>query len=88
MDTKHQQQGATSQRVGRTNTDAQRNENFRSVCGRCGATRQDSQLGLEPTPEEYVANINGDYLKQQLERAVADGKATPPEGSLWATDEA
>jgi DNA modification methylase len=24
---------------------------------RCGATRQDSQLGLEPTPEEYVANM-------------------------------
>jgi DNA modification methylase len=24
---------------------------------RCGAIRQDSQLGLEPTPEEYVANM-------------------------------
>ena len=28
-----------------------------NVCRRCGAVRQDSQLGLEPTPEEYVANM-------------------------------
>ena len=27
------------------------------MCGKCGATRVDSQLGLEPTPEEYVANM-------------------------------
>ena len=30
---------------------------FDVLCGRCGATRQDAQLGLEPTPEEYVANM-------------------------------
>jgi len=29
----------------------------RNVCGKCGATRVDRQLGLEPTPEEYVANM-------------------------------
>jgi DNA modification methylase len=28
-----------------------------NVCQRCGATRVDRQLGLEPTPEEYVANM-------------------------------
>lgn len=27
------------------------------TCAKCGATRIDSQLGLEPTPEQYVANM-------------------------------
>src|SRR3990167_9932357 len=31
--------------------------NFKDFCGKCGATRIDSQLGLEKTPEEYVANM-------------------------------
>ena len=30
---------------------------YRDVCGKCGATRTDRQLGLEPTPEEYVSNM-------------------------------
>jgi len=30
---------------------------YRDVCGRCGAQRQDSQLGLESTPGEYVAQM-------------------------------
>ena len=30
---------------------------YRDVCGKCGATRVDSQLGLENTPEEYVAAL-------------------------------
>lgn len=30
---------------------------YRDVCGLCGARRIDSQLGLEPTPEAYVANM-------------------------------
>ncbi len=30
---------------------------FRDVCGKCGARRVDQQLGLEPTPDEYVANM-------------------------------
>jgi DNA modification methylase len=30
---------------------------YGAVCGKCGARRVDSQLGLEPTPEEYVANM-------------------------------
>jgi DNA modification methylase len=28
---------------------------FKDTCGKCGAIRQDRQLGLEQTPEEYVA---------------------------------
>ena len=30
---------------------------YKSVCKRCGAIRKDSQLGLEETPEEFVANL-------------------------------
>lgn len=30
---------------------------WRDVCGKCGATRIDRQLGLEPTPDEYVTNM-------------------------------
>jgi DNA modification methylase len=30
---------------------------FGAECGKCGARRIDSQLGLEPTPEQYVANL-------------------------------
>jgi len=30
---------------------------FDVVCGLCGAIREDSQLGLEPTPEAFVANM-------------------------------
>ena len=32
---------------------------FKGVCGKCGARRIDSQLGLEATPEEYVAKELG-----------------------------
>jgi DNA modification methylase len=31
--------------------------NFRSVCGKCGARRIDSQIGLEATPAAYVAEL-------------------------------
>ena len=30
---------------------------FRGDCGKCGAKRIDSQIGLEKTPEEYVAKM-------------------------------
>jgi site-specific DNA-methyltransferase (cytosine-N4-specific) len=30
---------------------------YRDTCGKCGATRIDQQLGLEPTPEEYVTRM-------------------------------
>jgi DNA modification methylase len=30
---------------------------FSAECGKCGATRIDSQIGLEPTPEAYVATM-------------------------------
>jgi DNA modification methylase len=30
---------------------------FRDVCGKCGAQRVDRQIGLEPTPDEFVAAL-------------------------------
>src|SRR4029453_11046952 len=30
---------------------------YRETCGKCGAVRIDSQLGLESTPEEYVSKM-------------------------------
>jgi DNA modification methylase len=34
-----------------------RHDSYADECGKCGARRQDHQLGLEPTPEEYVARM-------------------------------
>ncbi len=30
---------------------------YRAICAKCGARRIDSQLGLEPTPDEYIAKM-------------------------------
>jgi DNA modification methylase len=30
---------------------------YRDLCGKCGATRTDQQLGLESTPDQFVANM-------------------------------
>jgi DNA modification methylase len=32
-------------------------QQFRSVCGKCGARRIDSQIGLEESPAAYVAEL-------------------------------
>jgi DNA modification methylase len=32
-------------------------EPFRKTCGKCGANRIDQQIGLEPSPDEYVAAL-------------------------------
>jgi len=42
------------------------------TCGKCGAIREDSQLGLEPTPEAYVENMVGVF--REVRRVLrADG---------------
>lgn len=48
---------------------------FRETCGKCGARRIDSQIGLEKTPEEYVAAIVGVF--REVRRVLAD------DGTLW-----
>ncbi len=48
---------------------------YRTVCGKCGARRVDAQLGLEPTPDEYVANLVRVF--REVRRVMRD------DGTLW-----
>ena len=48
---------------------------FKHVCANCGARRIDSQLGLEPTPQEYVANMVRVF--REVWRVLKD------DGTLW-----
>jgi DNA modification methylase len=48
---------------------------YRDTCGKCGATRIDSQLGLERTPEEYVANMVNVF--REVRRVLK------PSGTCW-----
>jgi DNA modification methylase len=48
---------------------------FRGKCGKCGATRIDRQLGLESTPEEYVARMVEVF--REVRRVLRD------DGTLW-----
>ena len=47
----------------------------KSCCIRCGAKRIDAQLGLEPTPEEYVANMVSVF--QEVKRVLRK------DGTVW-----
>jgi DNA modification methylase len=46
-----------------------------NVCLKCGATRKDDQIGLEETPEEYVANLVEVF--RELRRVLRD------DGTCW-----
>ena len=46
-----------------------------SVCRKCGARRIDAQLGLESTPEEYVANLVAVF--REVRRVLRD------DGTVW-----
>ena len=59
--------------VGNTTKGVQRP--YKDVCGLCGATRQDNQLGLEKTPEEYVAKMVEVF--REVKRILKD------DGTLW-----
>ena len=48
---------------------------FRDMCGKCGATRIDSQLGLEATPEAYVASMVAVF--REVRRVLRH------DGTLW-----
>ena len=49
--------------------------NFKNQCGKCGATRKDSQLGLEETPEEFVENLV--QVFKEVKRVLRD------DGTVW-----
>ena len=48
---------------------------FSQVCGKCGAKRIDAQLGLEKTPEEYVAKMVEVF--REVRRVLRN------DGTLW-----
>ena len=67
--------GRPPERVGQNNAEREGFTPYRDTCGKCGAKRIDSQLGLEPTPEEYVANLVAVF--GEVRRVLRD------DGSLW-----
>jgi hypothetical protein len=48
---------------------------YQGICGKCGAHRVDRQLGLEATPDEYVANMVAVF--REVRRVLA------PHGTCW-----
>ena len=48
---------------------------FKNLCKKCGAIREDKQLGLEETPEEYVENMV--QVFREVHRVLRD------DGTLW-----
>ena len=48
---------------------------YKKVCPKCGAVRQDRQLGLEETPQEYVDNLVKVF--REVKRVLRD------DGTLW-----
>lgn len=48
---------------------------YKSRCGKCGATRTDSQIGLEATPDAYVAQLVAVF--RAVRRVLTD------DGTLW-----
>ena len=48
---------------------------YKSVCPLCGAVREDEQIGLEETPEDYVANLVEVF--REVRETLAD------DGTLW-----
>ncbi len=65
-------QGTNGQRANRAHTQG---HVYGEVCGRCGAVRLDAQLGLEPTPDEYMAKMVEVFA--EVRRVMRD------DGTLW-----
>jgi DNA modification methylase len=49
--------------------------NYSDICPKCGARRIDKQLGLEPTPEEYIARMV--EIFREVKRVLRS------DGTLW-----
>jgi DNA modification methylase len=48
---------------------------FRNICGKCGASRVDSQIGLEPSPDAYVQALVEVF--REVRRVLRD------DGTVW-----
>jgi len=57
---------------------------YRSTCGKCGAVRVDQQIGLEPTPAEYVAALV-DVFREVRRVLRPDGTVFLNLGDSYAT---
>jgi DNA modification methylase len=60
---------------GTDNQGAARTVQFSADCGKCGARRIDQQIGLEPTPDAYVAELVAVF--REVRRVLRD------DGTLW-----
>jgi DNA modification methylase len=69
----HGEQGKSGERADRTFTGSQ--NYYRDICAKCGARRIDAQIGLERTPEEYVASLVAVF--REVRRVLRD------DGTLW-----
>jgi DNA modification methylase len=66
----------TSTLRGKPNNDNhERQPHYRDICGKCGAARVDVQIGLEQTPDEYVARIVEVF--REVRRVLRD------DGTCW-----
>jgi len=54
---------------------AEAREFFKEVCGKCGAKRVDSQIGLEQTPDAFIAELVAVF--REVKRVLRD------DGTLW-----
>lgn len=48
---------------------------YKEVCPKCGAVRVDEQIGIEKTPDEYIANLVAIF--EEVKRVLKD------DGTLW-----
>ncbi len=53
----------------------QSSHSYKDICGKCGARRVDGQLGLEPTPDEYITSMVAVF--REVRRVLKD------HGTLW-----
>lgn len=67
--------GAKSDTFHGSNTQIAHQIQYKDQCPKCGATRKDRQLGLERTPEEYVARMV--EIFREVRRVLKD------DGVLW-----
>lgn len=67
--------GPTGKQTQKSNKGSGTVQQYKGVCSDCGAKRQDAQLGLEKTPEEYVVNMVKVFAEVK--------RVLKKEGTLW-----
>jgi DNA modification methylase len=67
--------GPNRSELAESNTAYQHGKVFRDLCGRCGARRVDRQIGLEPSPDEFVVALVGVF--REVRRVLRD------DGTVW-----